>query len=354
MTIPLAPASTLDLSSPTLKITGMHLRGLGPLASLKLPQGAAWGSLSDLVVVHGPNGCGKTTLLEFLAQAAACMTARTWPVALNPQGDSWVEFKVCGQPGGQERVQFRIGSAAFLSAQLQAPSYDVCTHAGPEGARVLPVSDRSEWIKTLRRAFPSATLHPGLPYVAYFPSDRSFTMPRAAQRVAAEPEEPLPFFFRWQPPKTWAQSLEAQLYAARWHDLNASAEGRPEEATRQDAFTQAMDEVTQGAKRLVWIKGQLWVEIVSSGARHELASLSAGELQLLVFSVELRRWWRPGSLILIDEPELHLHASWQHRLLELLTRWRQERGGQVILCTLSDTLAQAVSPEQRVALPCPP
>lgn len=341
--------NALDLSTPKIKITSLHVQGLGPLDSLKLPMGRAWGSLPDLVVVHGPNGSGKTMLLDFLAQVAACMTVRTWPAAMSPGGDSWVEFKVCGDPGGQENVQFRIGSAGFAAGNLQAPTYSVVLSDDPL-VKVLAISDKSEWIKALRKAFPSQTLYPNMPYVAYFPSDRSFTLPRAINRVAGELEEPLPFFHRWQSPKTWQQSLEAQLYAARWSDLNAVADGRDEDAVEMERYTRAFEAIAGGKKRLIWSKGQLSVEIIKTGRRHELSQLSAGELQMLVFSVELRRWWRPGSLILIDEPELHLHTSWQLRLLELLRQWHSELGGQVILATSSDAIAAAVPDDSLVAL----
>lgn len=340
---------SLDLSTPKIKITSLHVQGLGPIESLKLPQGKAWGSLPDMVLLHGPNGSGKTMLMDFLAQVAACMTVRTWPAAMSPREDSWVEFKVCGDPGGQENVQFRIGAPGFITANLQAPSYGVTFNDDP-AVKVLAISDRSEWVKTLRKAFPSATLYPNMPYVAYFPSERSFSIPRATQRMAGDLEEPLPFFHRWQPPRTWQQSLEAQLYSARWHDLNAQAEGREEDATQLGRFTSAFETITQGRKRLVWVRGQLYVELVSTGHRHELGQLSAGELQMMVFSAELRRWWRPGSLILIDEPELHLHTSWQLRLLELLRQWQSELGGQVILSSLSDTLAGAMPAEALISL----
>jgi predicted ATP-dependent endonuclease of OLD family len=68
--------------------------------------------------------------------------------------------------------------------------------------------------------------------------------------------------------------------------------------------------------------------------------LSRGEKQVLLLSGELLRHWRPGSLILIDDPELHLHAHWQTRLYEALRYWQKERRGQVILSTQSTHLVE--------------
>jgi hypothetical protein len=51
-----------------------------------------------------------------------------------------------------------------------------------------------------------------------------------------------------------------------------------------------------------------------------LDALSSGEQHELVLSYELLFMVKSGSLILIDEPELSLHVTWQHRFLEDLNR----------------------------------
>ncbi len=60
-------------------------------------------------------------------------------------------------------------------------------------------------------------------------------------------------------PKQWTGSTLELLFSARWADLNAKEEGHPAE------------------------------------------DLSSGERQALLLMAELRRRWRPGSLVLIDE-----------------------------------------------------
>lgn len=57
---------------PSLKITGLHIRGLGPIRSLDLPaDGLGWNGKvpDDLILIGGANGSGKTTLLRFIAEA---------------------------------------------------------------------------------------------------------------------------------------------------------------------------------------------------------------------------------------------------------------------------------------------
>jgi predicted ATP-dependent endonuclease of OLD family len=78
--------------------------------------------------------------------------------------------------------------------------------------------------------------------------------------------------------------------------------------------------------------------------------LSSGEKQALILAAELYRRWRPGSLILIDEPELHFHSSWQTALWLMLQKWQKERGGQVIVATQSSHLFGLAEPGTTVLL----
>jgi predicted ATPase len=57
-----------------------------------------------------------------------------------------------------------------------------------------------------------------------------------------------------------------------------------------------------------------------TGAIVPLRTLSSGEQHELVLSYELLFRVKEGSLILIDEPELSLHVTWQHKFLEDITR----------------------------------
>lgn len=85
------------------------------------------------------------------------------------------------------------------------------------------------------------------------------------------------------------------------------------------------------------LDGVLRIE-TKHGDLHPLEALSSGEKQVLLFVAELFRRWTPGSLILIDEPELHLHESWLASLWQALRRLHDERGGQVIITTQSSYL----------------
>jgi hypothetical protein len=184
----------------------------------------------------------------------------------------------------------------------------------------------------------------GAPGTVYLPSDRRFEIPPEPFRSSGKLHDPAQFFFRLVPPRERRDSVEAFLYSARWKDLNAKEDGRPEDAHHFDRCVQAFQTFAGSGKRFVWRGGDLLVEIVSSGELHPLTELGSGEKHALLLVVELLRRWRPGSLILIDEPEKHLHPSWQTVLWTMLQVWQKERGGQVIVATESDHLAELAGP----------
>ncbi|HRF96255.1 MAG TPA: AAA family ATPase, partial [Aggregatilineales bacterium] len=49
---------------------------------------------------------------------------------------------------------------------------------------------------------------------------------------------------------------------------------------------------------------------------HYIEDLSSGEQQCLIMMVMVSRWMMPGGVVLIDEPDLHLHTKLQNKILE--------------------------------------
>jgi ABC-type lipoprotein export system ATPase subunit len=68
------------------------------------------------------------------------------------------------------------------------------------------------------------------------------------------------------------------------------------------------------------------------------AQLSSGEQQILVLAYEILFRSEPGTLVLIDEPELSLHVVWQDTFIDDLSRMGAVRDLQFILATHSPSL----------------
>lgn len=76
------------------------------------------------------------------------------------------------------------------------------------------------------------------------------------------------------------------------------------------------------------------------GHTHFLEELSAGEQNILIMLLELRRRLLPGSIVLIDEIESSLHEAYQHMLAQALLKIQQDIPFQLIVTTHSKTIAK--------------
>jgi ABC-type dipeptide/oligopeptide/nickel transport system ATPase component len=93
---------------------------------------------------------------------------------------------------------------------------------------------------------------------------------------------------------------------------------------------------------------------VQIGARkahsHTLDELSAGERQCLILLFMASRWLMPGGVMLIDEPDLHLHVSLQRQLIHELKSLVQAKQGQLIISSHSPVMWEEYSSAQTITL----
>jgi AAA domain, putative AbiEii toxin, Type IV TA system len=112
-------------------------------------------------------------------------------------------------------------------------------------------------------------------------------------------------------------------------DLLAQREGRPPTgeydtlvqtfaaATSKQILRPSLDPYSpQGAS--------LFVE-TPAGVRHRLDALSSGEQEVLGLTYFIRRLSARGGVLLIDEPELHLHPSLQRAFFSAVEATRAAR-----------------------------
>lgn len=323
---------------PCLKVVGLHVEGLRALRKVDWPaDGMGWGEqVPDLVMVGGINGSGKTTLLDFIADAAKILRGDGPPLwNHSPSANAWIDFRFTSTELGDATHKVILGDSAFVRAHATSACTQftrtatgwTAAYNGSLHASVQPLIGD-----------PRLFAESHLPRVVHLPTDRRLELLDESFKTPGDLTDTDGFYYRFQPAKEWNQSLGALLYGARWADLNAKEEGHPERATHFESYDKAFQAFFGDTKRLVWQEGKLFVRIGESGVLHPLMELSSGEKQALILAAELHRRWRPGSLILIDEPELHFHPSWQTTLWTMLERWQKERGGQVIVATQSSHL----------------
>lgn len=90
------------------------------------------------------------------------------------------------------------------------------------------------------------------------------------------------------------------------------------------------------------LKNQYDIRLKKQGFSFLVGAASSGERELLTYLFAIFALNVRDALIIVDEPELHLHPKWQKTLLQLFIRLSQSTGNQFLLATHSPTF---VSPE---------
>lgn len=90
------------------------------------------------------------------------------------------------------------------------------------------------------------------------------------------------------------------------------------------------------------LRNQYDIRLKKQGSSFLVGAASSGERELLTYLFAIFALNVRDALIIVDEPELHLHPKWQKTLLQLFVRLAQSTGNQFLLATHSPTF---VSPE---------
>ena len=328
---------------PRFELKSLHIRGLRGLQSLDLPaDGLGWeNGFPPLCVVAGANGSGKTTLLHCLAQGARLLTDKPEVIPKELLAASCrIDFTLSDGLEGPYDLRVLVGDQAFVGPLMTENCFgylrDEKGHRTLNNDFATPLQKIRQILRSPKRLRASAW-----PRLVFFPSDdRDLVVPDVGYRAPGKLADGAGFVETWKRlgPKSWSGSTVELFFSARWADLNAKERGDQDKAVNFDLYARAFSGITGGRKKLIWTTDGDLVVGLDDGTTHALEDLSSGERQALLLLAELRRRWRPGSLVLIDELELHLHDAWQGKLLEILTAMQAELGGQVIITTQSHSL----------------
>ncbi len=126
---------------------------------------------------------------------------------------------------------------------------------------------------------------------------------------------------------------------------------------RINRFSQAFETMFTNKKlvEVVQENGEYKAIFEENGRRTSLADLSTGEKQIVFRGAFLLRQLEqlPGSIILVDEPELSLHPTWQTRVLDFyaaIVTESEEYSSQVIFATHSPFVVHGSPTAKHVVL----
>jgi predicted ATPase len=284
---------------------------------------SATGRIRPRTVIAGSNGTGKTTILDVIyALLELAGGAKAKPDWLRTQGT---------------RAKIVVTDLPF------APGPPLVVEA--DSPRRDPLVERLA--EKIRHAEAGQI---DFPNCLYFPSEGRELQPKQVGQVIAEPKD-YQWVYRFSDSRKWQGSLESFLVAMDYRDLMAQRESRTGGGEFRQFVNLINERFFQG-KRIVGVDQQSFrVQVqAEDGQQFSIDALSSGEKQILLTLGEVQRRLRRGGVLLIDEPEIHLHPRWQRLLVRALTDLCAEQDTQLIITTHSEEVANAVYEHELVLL----
>ncbi|KEO83354.1 AAA family ATPase [Tumebacillus flagellatus] len=336
-----------------MKLRRAYLQGVKGIGELEIDfVDPVKNKVRDRNVIVGKNGSGKTTFLESVFTVVSLLETKH---------------------AGIESADQSIFSPARATLQLEISVSELQTkqvELATGGRRSPDLSQEVAWV-----SFDNELGAPGFSYnlsgrdllslitdavsgldddlnignLLYFPTNRNSRFDLEGEISNEAPQ------FRWayrynQEHSEWKGSLESYL-VWEFHKNLRDRRKNPTAPSKFQEFADLVNRFLEG-KAITDVGDDYRVEVtdLTTQKTMTLDALSSGEKQIVLFIGEILRNIREGSLILIDEPELHLHPVWQKIFVSTLTNLCQSKNAQFILTTQSPAIADSVLPSEVVEL----
>ncbi|MCZ7568581.1 MAG: AAA family ATPase [Ardenticatenaceae bacterium] len=346
-----------------MRIEAFYLEGVRGLPAIDLNFiDPATNRIRPRTVIAGSNGTGKTTILDTIHALATLVLNEQHerpPAWLVSEGSkTWVRLRdlPTATPPSQALVLYAVDRKEDLpwTDQRKPGDSDVVAYGwtgrpqtdqgyGPQPAMVSALRRRIEEIKQ------SEALHDSLPNMLYFRSEQRELRPKQKGQILAE-EDGYRWAYRFSDSQRWEGSLESFLVAMNYQDLLVK-QGNRAGGSKFQQFLRVINNFLDG-KQIIGVDPKSFrIQVkADNGEKFTLDALSSGEKQILLMLGEIQRRIRRGSVVLIDEPEIHLHPRWQRLLVRALTDLCAEHDAQLIMTTHSEEVAGAVYKHELILL----
>jgi hypothetical protein len=283
-----------------------------------------------LVTLSGRNGSGKSLILEainLLWRADRLPSGLQGQWLLGSWGDELLIEMIIALTA-DERTTLEGARASLGGPDGPAPEHcklRLRFHEGQGGGLQV-----DPWIDLLRRAVFGQDFLLG--QIDHVPADRATSRGEAAQVNPSLLHDEQKESLRQQIVGSYAQQRQVTnvsgvaplLATADYMDLLAEREGR-EASGDFDAIVDPFYAATgKSIHRPSADPGNPHGSVIQvdtpAGASHSLDQLSSGEQEVLSLSFLVRRLSSSGGVLLIDEPELHLHPALQQSLFAQLSQ----------------------------------
>lgn len=283
--------------------------------------------LPDNIVLAGPNNTGKTTVLQAIA---------AWSLAFN----RWKELNDFQRHGGAY-TKAPIARQGFSAVPLR--SFDLLWREREYRGRTIEIEVQTiAWKVTMELIADT--------------SEQIYVRPKNDAQPAIVRAASLSTVFV---PAMTGMSTEEPLYARRETVDALLGQAKPGDVLRnllveangsESAWTALQDSI----RRLFGYEllppdgtGRHIVAEYSQkqdGPRFDIASAGSGFQQVLMLLTFLNT--RPGAVLLLDEPDAHLHIILQDAIYSELRTVAAEKRSQLIIATHSEVIINAVEPRE--------
>lgn len=335
-----------------MKIATIYTQSVGPLGDAEIGFKNDWtGEVENNVLLTGPNGCGKSTLLRGVAMlwnALGYWLDHKKPMLASHPSRKWLErwdsFAVVFsdfQCSAQSPISIGLffgNKNAFNKYIAKQSSNTTWIGEVSEEKKKTSLMIRNgfdvdylldEWLQELsitRAQVVLGMLNSGMalsvPNIIYLDAEeRRWITPKSNISSLAPDDLNKNWLATYSPSTDWKDQLEASLF-----NMKATlSEQYPEMLKTLNQFFSGKvieEDIRPGQRQQV---------SVANAGTHTLDELSSGEHQVMIMLFTVQRWLQPGGIVLIDEPDLHLHPSLVSPLLATLENIVQKKRGQLIL-----------------------
>lgn len=318
-------------------------------------------ALAPLTVILGPNGVGKSTLLQ-IARTFAGLDDKNrfikcfagwggFPASVRYNTSSVRNSMGIGVSKGNQQHQYLIrfmreGAGFFVEAETLRSTFD----AKRQFEEVLSRDDTTAVLTTSRGVFHKVQLHGASPFLADFRHE----LPQIDSLLEAAKRTTLWAAHEFQPAQrahspqqlqqtTGPSSDGSTLFSALY---SLKTERRERYSELVEALQSAIPELEElefplagaGHVSLAWKQSNFAVPFFSN-------QLSDGILRFL-FLVTILHTAPDDGLVLLDEPEISLHPRWLMLLVSLLRKATSKTN--ILVATQSSELVRWLKPEELV------
>lgn len=337
-----------------MKIRRVILKGVRNFKDFDRSIEDEWsGRVPDSLLLIGPNGSGKTTLLNAVADmwqtfanhlrqdqtlsssdlplmGETLSNSELAAIEILDLEDEPVWICMGNEYACKQFMTSRENDHRVLSLRADAPGRQYLNYIRPgaKDGQAQRFSNiwQQKWAERLEKNVLGSKND--LPNIVYLESETRF-LPTLTEKFSTIPEpEEYRWLARYEPTTSRKGSLQNYLYNLKVVD------------------ERAFEKIVQQANSFLIGKrldnfdpktGSLMV-VVDGRGKHPIEDLSSGEKQVLLMLAMITRWLRPGGILLIDEPDLHLHESLTTAFVSHLRRMVSEINGQLILASHAPAL----------------